>query len=228
MEKGLSLVELMIAMTAASLLILILYNMDFLAIRVHTDMSDEWYCMQSLRTTALQLNDDLAQAAFLLPQDLKLAVDNRELFIAGVPITSEHKALSPSSTAPPPYYSLIISASGSGIVLDTVDINGDGKADYWADLGIITDSGPCLISHEYSRGNIFIPVDTSAPIGPGKRAIPAIHYALKSDGLYRNNQLLAEAIVSFEPKLDSHELTIALRSRYHGKEKELLIPYTIH
>jgi prepilin-type N-terminal cleavage/methylation domain-containing protein len=227
LRKGLGLIELLIAMTAASILILILYHIDLISVKVHTEMRDEWYCMQSLRVAALQLNEDLGQAACLLPQDLKIAVDNGELFIAGVPVTSQHGGLGPSSIIPPPYFSLIVSTHGNSIELDSIDVDGDGKADYWADLGLITDNGPCLISHGYSRGNLFIPVTTSHTIEPGKRAIPAIHYALKADGLYRNDQLLAESIVSFEPKLASNELNIILKARYHGKEKELIVPYAL-
>jgi prepilin-type N-terminal cleavage/methylation domain-containing protein len=227
MEKGLSLVELLIAMAAASILVLILYHTELLSVKTHSEMRDEWYCMQSLRSTALQLNEDLMQAACLLPQDLKIAVSGKELFIAGLPVTSLHRGLRPSSTTPPPYYSLIVSSSADGLVLDAVDIDSDGTADFWADLGMITDSGPCLISHRYSRGACSVPVNTSCTITPGSRAVPAVHYALKADGLYRNNQLLAEAIVSFEPQLSSPELTINLRARYHDKEKELSVPYTI-
>ncbi len=225
MKKGLSLVELLIAMTAASLLVLILYHLGTLSNTIHTEMRDEWYCMQSLRTTALQLNDDLIQCACLLPQDLKIALEGKELFIAGLGVTSQHPGLSPSPVSPPPYYSLVVSSAAQGIVLDTADIDGDGRADFWADLGIITQSGPCVISHRYSRGNLLMPVISTHAITIGNRVIPAIHYELKTDGLYRNNQLLAEAIVYFEPKFQAHELIIMMRSRYHDTERELSIPY---
>jgi hypothetical protein len=33
----------------------------------------------------------------------------------------------------------------------------------------------------------------------GARAVPAVCYELKKDGLYRNNELLAEAVVYFNP-----------------------------
>jgi hypothetical protein len=67
----------------------------------------------------------------------------------------------------------------------------------------------------------------SHSITAGNKAIPAIHYELKTDGLYRNNQLLAEAIVYFEPRFQADELTIVMRARYHGTEKKLSVPYSM-
>lgn len=227
MEKGLSLVELLIAMTAASLLVLILYHLGTLSAVIHTEMRDEWYCMQSLRKAALQLNDDLMQCACLLPRNLKIALDGKELFIAGLPVTSQHPGIQPSPKDPPPYYALVFSSMQRSVILDTIDIDGDGRPDFWADLGMITESGPCVISHGYSRGNTLVPVILSHSITAGNKAIPAIHYELKTDGLYRNNQLLAEAIVYFEPRFQADELTIVMRARYHGTEKKLSVPYSM-
>jgi len=225
-RKGFSLVELMVAMTAASLLILALYRMDLLVVKVHTEMKDEWYCMQSLQAAAFQLNEDLTQAGCLLPTDLLFAADGNDLFIAGIPVTSLNPGVQPSPTSPPPYYSLVISLRPGTVTVDTVDIDGNGKEDFWADLGMISDRGPGIISHDYTRGSLTIPISAARILQPGIRMVPAIHYTLKPDGLYRNGQLLAEAVSYFEPKLEPHELTILLRSRYHGKEKELLLPHS--
>jgi prepilin-type N-terminal cleavage/methylation domain-containing protein len=227
MKTGLSLVELLIAMAAASLLMLVLYHLQILSNAIHIEMKDEWYCMQSLRGAAVQLNDDLTQCACLLPQDLKVALDGSELFIAGVPVTSQHPGIRPSPSIPPPYYSIVVSSTTHDLVLDAIDIDGDSRADFWADLGMITEAGPCLISHEYSRGNPTVTMVSSHAIAPGNRVVPAIHYELKADGLYRNSQLLAEAIVHFEPRLGSGELVVVMRARHHGTEKELSIPYPL-
>jgi len=227
MKQGISLVELMIAMTAASLLVLAVYHLSRVSSAIHTETRDAWFCMQSIRNASIQLNDDLTQCACLLPQDLKVAVRDRDLFIAGLPATSNHRGIQPSSRVPPPYYALIVSAQGHSMVLDTVDIDSDGTADFWADLGIITEGGPCTISHGYSRGGLVVPVIAPPPAVPGGMVIPAVHYELKSDGLYRNNQLLAEAIHSFEPRLVKNELVVMMRARYHGTEKELSIPYPL-
>jgi len=224
-EKGFSLVELLVAMAAASLLILALYRMDLLVVKVHTEMKDEWYCMQSLQAAAFQLNEDLAQAGCLTPPDLLLAVENKDLFIAGIPMISLNPGVQLSLTAPPPYYSMVVSFRPGIATVDTVDIDGNGKEDFWADLGMISDQGPGIITHGYVRGSLSIPLGAALALEAGSRMVPAIHYTLKPDGLYRNGQLLAEAVSCFEPKLAPHELTILLRSRYHGKEKELLLPH---
>jgi prepilin-type N-terminal cleavage/methylation domain-containing protein len=225
-EEGFSLVELLVAMTAASLLILALYRLDLLTVKVHTEVKDEWYCMQSLRAAAFQLNDDLIQAGCLLPRDLLFAVENNDLFIAGIPVTSLNPGVQPSLSAPLPYYAMVVSARPGTATVDTVDIDGNGKEDFWADLGMITDRGPGIISHNYARGSLTISVTTLQALQAGTRMIPAIHYTLKQDGLHRNGQLLAEAVFCFEPKLGPHELTILLRSRHHGKEKELLLSHS--
>jgi hypothetical protein len=223
MEKGMGLVELLIALASSSILFLALYQFYQVSAVTHQEMRESWYCMQSLRQASIQLNADLVQCALLLPQDLKIAVQGSELFIAGVPVTSENPGISISLTNPTPYYALINSAIQGGAILDTVDIDNDGRADFWAGLGILSENGPCVIGPKYSRGlgNKSIPLTCAIMPVQGNRAVPAIHYELKGDGLYRNNQLLAEAVFLFQPTISGNDLTIHMRSRYHGTEKEL-------
>jgi hypothetical protein len=223
MEKGVGLVELFIALACSSILFLALYQFYQVSAVTHQEMREAWYCMQSLRQASIQLNEDLVQCALLLPQDLKIAAEGSELFIAGVPVTSENPGISISLTNPTPYYALINSSIQGGAILDTVDIDNDGRADFWAGLGILSESGPCVIGPKYSRGlgNKSIPLTCAKMPLQGDRAVPAIHYELKGDGLYRNNQLLAEAVVLFQPTISGNDLTIHMRSRYHGTEKEL-------
>lgn len=226
-HRGMSLVELVVALACSSLLALALYHVHQVSSATHSGMRVAWYCMQSLRQAALQLNTDLTQKACLLPQDLGLRVEGAHLYIAGIPVTSQHPGIRVSPHAPPPYYSLVTSSDARGIVVDTTDIDGDTRPDFWADLGLITDSSPCIISHAYTRGSTAISVVTSRRPSSGDRAVPAIHYELRDDGLYRNGQLLAEAIVLFEPRVSGRELTIHMRSRYHGTEKTMSLSYPI-
>ncbi len=221
MDRGMSLVELIIALACSSMLVLALYNFHQVSATSHREMRDAWHCMQSLRMASLQLNSDLAQRACLMPLDLGGRAEGSHLYIAGIPVTSQHPGISASTHAPVPYYSLVISSNAHGVVLDTTDIDNDTRPDFWADLGMITDSGPCIISHGYTRGNTSMAVATSLLPTPGDRAVPATHYELKSDGLYRNNQLLAEAVVIFEPRISGHEITIHMRSRYHETVKDI-------
>ncbi len=223
MEKGVGLVELLIGLACSSILFLALYQFYQVSAVTHQEMREAWYCMQSLRQASIQLNADLVQCALLLPQDLKIAVQGSELFIAGVPDTSENPGISISLTNPAPYYALINSSVQGVAILDTVDIDNDSHADFWAGLGILSESGPCVVGHNYSRGlaNKSIPLTCAIMPVQGNRAVPAIHYELKGDGLYRNNQLLAEAVVLFHPTISGNDLTIHMRSRYHGTEKEL-------
>jgi hypothetical protein len=221
MEKGVGLVELLIALACSSIVFLALYQFFQVSSVTHKEMREAWYCMQSLRQASIRLNADLVQCALLLPQDLKIAVQDSGLFIAGVPVTSENPGISISLTNPAPYYALINSSVQGGAILDTVDIDNDGHADFWADLGILTESGPCVVGHNYSRGNNRIPLTCAIMPVQGDRAVPAIHYELKGDGLYRNNQLLAEAVVLFNPTISGNDLTIRMRSKYHETEKEL-------
>jgi hypothetical protein len=223
MEKGVGLVELLIALACSSILFLALYQFFQVSSVTHKEMKASWYCMQSLRQASIQLNADLVQCALLLPQDLKIAVKGSELFIAGVPVTSENPGISISLTNPAPYYALINSSVQGGATLDTVDIDNDGHPDFWAGLGILTESGPCVVGPRYSRDlkNKSLPLTCAMMPLQGNRAIPAIHYELKGDGLYRNNELLAEAVVIFNPMISGNDLTIRMRSQYHGTQKEL-------
>ena len=219
MDRGMSLVELIIALACSSILALALYHVYRVSAVSHGQMRQAWHCMQSLRRAATQLNADLVQRACLLPRDLGVRVEGSHLYIAGIPTTSQHPGICVSTSAPPPYYSLVASSSGWDIVLDTTDIDGDTRPDYWADLGMITDSSACTIGHGYIRGTPVIPVAAGLAPKPGDRAVPAIHYELKDDGLYRNNQLLAEAVVEFNPRIANHEIIIQMRSRYHETDK---------
>ena len=223
MERGMGMVELLIALACSSILFLALYQFYQVSAVTHKEMREAWYCMQSIRQASIQLNADLVQCALLLPQDLKVAIEGSQLFIAGVPVTSENPGISISLTNPAPYYALINSSAERVAILDTVDIDNDGRADFWADLGIITENGPCVVSHNYSRGLDKKTLPLTCAIMPvqGSRAVPAIHYELKGDGLYRNNQLLAEAVVLFHPTISGNDLTIRMRSRYHETEREI-------
>ena len=221
MDRGMSLVELIVSLACSSMLVLALYHVHQVSAVSHRDMRDAWRCMQSLRHATLQLNSDLTQRACLLPRDLGVRVEGSHLYIAGIPVTSQHPGISVSTYAPPPYYSLVMSSSARGIVLDTIDIDSDTRPDFWADLGMITDSAPCIIGHGYVRGTSSIPVITARMPVPGDRAVPAVHYELKDDGLYRNNQLLAEAVVLFAPRISGRGITIQMRSKYHETVKDI-------
>lgn len=216
---------MLVALACSSILFLTLYQFYRVAAVTHSEMRQEWYCMQSLRQASMQLNADIVQCSYLLPQDLKIATDGGRLFIAGVPVTSKNPGLQLSSSNPAPYYALISSSSAADAMLDTVDIDCDGHADFWAGLGVITDNGPCLIDHSYSRGDPRISMACMNKTTRGSRAIPAICYELKDDGLYRNNELIAEAVVFFLPKISGKDLTIEMRSYYHGTQKELSISH---
>lgn len=227
MGKGFSLVEILMALACSSILFLMLYQFYHVTSVTHSAMRADWYCMQSLRQASIQLNADMTQCAYLLPQDLKVATEERRFFIAGAPITSGNPGLCITRMNPPPYCALINSSSPSWVVLDTVDIDNDGHADFWAGLGMLTDDGPCLIRQTYSRGDTSIPVRCGRMPSSGARAVPAICYELKTDGLYRNNELLAEAVVFFSPEISGNDVKIDMRSRYHGNEKELTLSYYV-
>ena len=224
MNNGLSLVELLVSMTISSVLILALFSLNLLCAGTYTGVRDSWYCMQSLRNALLQLDTDLTQCACLMPQDLKIALAGSQLFIAGVPVTSKHSGLSLPLTNAPPLYSIVRSRGDRSIVLDTIDIDADTVPDYWADLGIITDSGPYVISHTYSRGNTLVKITQEAAVTSGDRIVPAIHYDLRSDGLYRNAQLIAEAITGFDITKEEHLLTIRLEAGYNHVQKQVSYP----
>ena len=227
MNKGLSLVELLVSMTITSVLVLALFSMNLLCAGTYTDVRDSWYCMQSLRNALLLLDRDLTQCACLMPQDLKVALAGNQLFIAGIPVTSTHSGLSLSNKYAPPLYSVVRSTSDRSLVVDTIDIDADSVSDYWADLGIITDSGPYVIAHTYSRGNTMVPITTEAATSTGDRIVPAIHYELRSDGLYRNAQLIAEAIRGFDMTMEEDLLTIRLQAGYNHVQKQISYPVVI-
>ena len=227
MNKGLSLVELLVSMTISSILILSLFSMNMLSAGTYTEVRDSWYCMQSLRNALLKLDLDLAQCACLMPQDLKIALADHQLFIAGIPVTSSHSVLRLPNKYPPPLYSVVLSSYDHTLILDTIDIDYDSVPDYWAGLGIITDSGPFVIPHTYSRGNTLIPVTAEVTPTAGDRTVPAIHYKLKSDGLYRNADLIAEAVNGFDMTMEEDILTIHLQAGYNHVQKQLSYPVVI-
>lgn len=227
MNKGVSLVELMISLTISTVLILAVYSMYSLYTKGYLDSRDNWYCMQSLRSSLVQLDSDLKQCAFLLPQDLKIASQKDSLFIAGAPVTSSYSGVSVHGKYPPPYFSIIQSSTAGSITLDTIDIDQDNTPDYRADLGIITDSGPYVISRGYSRGNAMVPLTLQPQVKAGDRSVPSVHYELKGDGLYRNAQLLAEAITGFDATITGKTVTILLTARHNGEEKRTSYRYEL-
>ncbi len=227
MRQGFSFIELMLSITLASLLVLGLYAMNNLFTDTYTELRRGWYCMQSLRNTVLFLNRDLRQCGYLLPQDLKLAEAPNQLFLAGTPLTSQHSGLHYPRQGPPPCFAIVTGADAGGLRLDTVDIDGNAVPDFWADLGLITESGAYVIAHSYRRGGITLPLTSTPEVFTGERAVPAIHYELKKDGLYRNNQLLAEAISTFQPTLRDTTLSIHLKARAHAQERALTFDFPI-
>lgn len=227
MQKGITLVELMISMAIASILILAAYGVHAMGQDVSRSIRDGWYCMQSLRTAILQLDLDLLQCGRLLPADMKIAMGDSELFVAGAPLTSDYSGLDLAAGDPPPYYAVVVAQTSSGIRLDTIDIDSDHVPDFWADLGLITDKGALVIGHAYTRGNVFIPAN-SLPSGMiGNRVVPAVHYELKEDGLYRNGQIVAERIDRFEAHQDGNILSIYLRASCNGIVREIQYHYPI-
>lgn len=227
MQKGVTLVELMVSMAIAALLMLAVYGMHAMGQNVSRMIRDGWYCMQSLRAAILQLDHDLLQCAYLLPRDMKVAIGDSQLFIAGAPTTAEYSGLSLALGEPPPYYAMVVTQTSSVIGLDSVDLDGDHAPDFRADLGLITDKGAYVIGHAYVRGNMFLPVKGIPDGITGSRAVPAVYYALKDDGLYRNGQLLAERIVRFEASWDGLILNIYLRSTCNGIAREIHYRYPI-
>lgn len=227
MQKGVTLVELIISMAIASLLMLATYGMHAMGQEVSRTIRDGWYCMQSLRAAILQLDQDLLQCAHLLPQDLKVVIGVSHLFIAGAPPTADYSGLSLATGDPPPYYAVVVSETSSALLLDTVDLDADHVPDFRADLGLITDNGAYVIAHSYVRGNTSIPIHGSPSGMIGSRAVPAVHYALKDDGLYRNGQLLAERIERFEARREGSVLHIYLRSSCNGTTREMHYRYPI-
>ncbi|HNY64354.1 MAG TPA: hypothetical protein PKM41_02880 [Deltaproteobacteria bacterium] len=225
MNRGVSLVELMLSLTIGTFLILVLFSMYALISKGYRESRDEWYCMQSLRSAIAQIDADLKQCALLLPQDLKVACADGSLFIAGAPVTSGYPGISLHSENSPPYYSVVQGSRGTTISLDSLDVDSQGSPDYWADLGIISDSGAYVISHGYSRGTSPIPLKSTPRVQAGDRTVPSNHYELKEDGLYRNAQLLAEAIREFDARVTGNTLTIRLLASHNGEKKDISLSY---
>ena len=227
MDRGISLVELMISLTISTILILTLYTMYSLFSKGYIDSRDSWYCMQSLRCALVQIDADLRQCACLMPQDLKVAAMKNSLFISGAPVTSSYSGIALHGKLSPPYFSVVRSLEGNRIILDSVDIDQNNVPDYWADLGNITDSGPYVISHGYSRGSPEIALTSLPKIKVGDRSVPSIHYELKEDGLYRNSQLLAEAIRAFDVSRSGDIVTISLTAGHNSEKKHISYAYEL-
>lgn len=225
MNRGFSLVELLLSLTLSTMVILVLCTMYACFSKGYRETRDGWRCMQSLRSAFAQIDADVKQCALLLPQDLKVAWSGGALFIAGAPVTSGYSGVALQENAAPPYCSVVRECSGRVVELDSVDIDGNSTPDYWADLGIITDSGPCVISHGYSRGVTLISLASSPVIKAGDRAVPSNHYELKEDGLYRNSQLLAEDISAFDASIAGTRLTISLTAGHNDEKKDISYTY---
>jgi hypothetical protein len=221
MKDGLSLVELMVALACSSLVMLGAYRMYIVSTSCNRDMHDAWCCMQSLRVAAFELHRDLMQRACLMPQDMEVRVKEGELFVAGIPSTSQHDGIQVSRRAAPPYYAVITASEDASVTVDTADIDLDGRADFWASLGVITDECACVIRGDYQRGRTRIPLRAAAAPLPGERIVPAVHYELRTDGLYRNGQIASEAVTSFEPRIDGAVLKISMEARSHDTVKEM-------
>lgn len=227
MNRGLSLVELMVALACCSLVILCVWRIHVMSSVHFRQMRDQWHCMQSLRLASFRLHADLVQRACLMPQELAVRTRGSELFIAGIPVTSQHPGIRLHARKAPPYHAVAVGASATAVVLDTTDIDQDGLDDFTAYQGIITDSTFGTIGSRYVQGSVVVPIAASLPPAIGDRVVPAVHYMMTPDGLYRNGQLLAETIVSFEPRINQDTLTVSMQARSHGTTKTLSLSYPI-
>ena len=226
MNDGVTLIELMVCLLLTSFLMLMLCSLNHVAAWSYSDISSEWYCMQSIRCAFLQLDRDLAQCGCLMPGELEIAVEPDNLFIAGVPVTGSNGGLE-IGDAVPPYYALVETVGGKNLMLDETDIDGNGQDDFWAGLAVITDSGPAVIEGSYSRGELNLPVGEEGGIVAGDRVVPAIHYQLRADGLYRDGQLLAEAISGFDLQLQGGRLDIGLKATDKSLVREVGFSYEL-
>jgi hypothetical protein len=226
MSKGMTLIEFMIGLLLGSLIMLSVSSVYIAVGWACSSQRSDWLCMQSLRTAMLMLNRDIEECAYLLPQDLKISCSNDRLFIAGLPVTADNGGLIFNSLYTPPYFSVVSSQYGDSIVLDTLDIDSDGKADYKADYGIISDSGAYEIMHYYSKGIMPVPLKGGAPKA-GERIVPAVIYQMGEDGLYRNGQLVAENITGFSAVQTGNELNINLRATRNGTTREISYNYNL-
>ncbi len=221
MRSGLSLIELMIALLCASLLMMSMYALSRAVQQTYRDSRSDWYCQQALRTAYLQLDLDLQQLGYLLPRELWIAVNEGGLFIGGLPRTSQHDGLQLETCTSLPCFALIREVYEGGLLLDQVSIDGDSRPDFWAGLGIITRGGAARIQGNYSRGNLLVAYSGTLSVQPADRVVPAIHYQLRSQGLYRNAQLLAENITVFEVQHIDDELKIRLEAESDDKRRAL-------
>jgi hypothetical protein len=182
--------------------------------------------MQSLRAVAHQIDKDVTQCGYLLPGDLKVYCKSGSVFIAGLPAVSDHSGLQVGESLAPPYYGVVTSKYGDSIITDTLDIDEDGKTDFKANYGIISDSGAFQIMSHYSREHELIPLNDGSP-AIGDRVVPAVVYQVSEDGLYRNAQLLAENIEKFSAALTGDDLKIFIKASRNGIAREISYNYTI-
>jgi prepilin-type N-terminal cleavage/methylation domain-containing protein len=226
MSRGMTLIEFIIVLLLGSLIMLSVSSVYVAVAWAYGSQRSDWMCMQSLRTAMHMLDRDIEECAFLLPHDLKIVCGSNKLFIAGLSETEDHKGLTINSLFAPPYYSTVSSKNRDSIVLDTMDIDTDGKPDYIAGQGIISDSGAYEIMNNYSRGSSPIPLKGGSP-KTGDRTVPAVLYQITGDGLYRNNQLVSENITDFTVKRSGSELTIIMRARRNETAKEISYNYSL-
>jgi hypothetical protein len=226
MSKGMTLIEFMIGLLLGSLIMLSVSSIYIAVGWSYGSQRADWLCMQSLRTAMLMLNRDIEECAYLLPQDLKVSCSSNRLFIAGLPVTTDHEGLRVNSLYTPPYFSVVSSKYGDSIVMDTLDIDDDNKPDYKAGYGIISDSGAFEIMQYYSKGNVTVPLKGGAP-NAGDRTVPAVVYQMRQDGLYRNGQLVSENITGFSAIQSGSELNIKMRAKRNETTREINYNYNL-
>ncbi|HPC46399.1 MAG TPA: prepilin-type N-terminal cleavage/methylation domain-containing protein [Deltaproteobacteria bacterium] len=227
MDRGMSLVEIMVALACCSIVMLGVYRLYILTAATFRDVCDEWRCMQSLRLASLRIHTDMVQRACLMPPELAVRADGSRLLIAGIPVTSHHPGIRPHSRKAPPYYALVQSVTAQGVTLDTTDIDGDGIHDFAAYQGFISDSSSGAIHGGYVQGTPLVRITAETPPQAGDRAVPAVIYSLDAPGLCRNGQLIAESVTSFEPRMTSDGLVIHMKARSHGTTKDMLLSYPV-
>ncbi len=226
MSRGMTLIEFIIVLLLGSLIMLSVSSVYVAVAWAYGSHRSDWICMQSLRTAMLILDRDIEECSYLLPRDMKVVCSGNKLFVAGLPLAMDHKGLKINSSYAPPYYSTVSSKNRNSIILDTMDIDIDGKPDYIAGHGIISDSGAFEIMNNYSRGNTPIPLKEGAPKA-GDRTVPAVLYQVAGDGLYRNNQLVSENITGLSAKLTGSELNIIMRAERNETAKEISFNYSL-
>ncbi|MBW2040092.1 MAG: PilW family protein [Deltaproteobacteria bacterium] len=200
-ERGVTLIELLIAMVISALLVAAMYSFFMVQQRTYAVQDNVADMQQNARMSLITLVKNVRMAGYGVPNSCALVPVNSSTGPDGI-FVSDHTVIQtlPDSDIFFAELNADVSSGATSITVTTTDIDGDGNDDFFATKALIISDGTntegMMISTNYATGNLTIPFASGYSLqhnysAADTRVVPAILYNVQSNELRENNQPLA-------------------------------------